>query len=294
MPNTELPSGTEPRVMSRRTFLKRTGQFALGLAGLAALGGSYVTAVEPRWLQVVHTRLALARIPPAFQGTRIAHFSDVHYEFHFGPGRLKSLVSRIMKEKPDLICFTGDLVDRKIGTSGEEMTSILAKLDAPLGKFAVLGNHDYYFNDKEVAGVLQNAGFRVLRNETVRIGKDGASMAMAGVEDSNRGRPNIKTTLQGVGKDEFILLLAHTPDYAMNTMVHPISLQLSGHSHGGQVRLPFHGPLVRVPGAKRYPDGLYRPPNNEIFQLYTNRGVGVTGIPVRFWCRPELTIHTIV
>ncbi|MNC63833.1 phosphodiesterase YaeI [compost metagenome] len=97
-----------------------------------------------------------------------------------------------------------------------------------------------------------------------------------------------------MGKDEFILLLAHTPDYAMNTMVHPISLQMSGHSHGGQVRLPFHGPLVRVPGAKRYPDGLYRPPNNEIFQLYTNRGVGVTGIPVRFWCRPELTIHTLV
>lgn len=294
MPEVEMPPESPKQTMSRRTFLKTMGGWALGLAGVAALGGAYVTELEPRWLQVVHTRMALARIPPAFQGVRIAHFSDVHYEFHFGPGRLKSLVNRIMKEKPDLICFTGDLVDRKIGTAGKEMTDILAKLDAPLGKFAVLGNHDYYFSDKEVAGVLQNAGFRVLRNESVRVPKDGAVMTMLGVEDSSRGKPNIKTALQGVGKDEFMLLLAHTPDYALNTMVHPISLQMSGHSHGGQVRLPFHGPLVRVPGAKRYPDGLYRPPNNEIFQLYTNRGVGVTGIPVRFWCRPELTIHTLV
>lgn len=294
MQDTELPYGTPTRVMSRRTFLKTMGQLALGLVGLAALGGGYVTTVEPRWLQVVRTRLTLARMPPVFRGVKIAHFSDVHYEFHFGPGRLKSLVNRIMKEKPDLICFTGDMVNRKIGDSGEEMAAILGKLEAPLGKFAVLGNHDYYFNDKEVARVLEKGGFRVLRNEAVRIEKDGAVMVMAGVEDSSRGRPNIKTALQGVGKDEFILLLAHTPDYAINTMVHPISLQMSGHSHGGQVRLPFHGPLVRVPGARRYPDGLYQPPNNDIFQLYTNRGVGVTGIPVRFWCRPELTIHTLM
>jgi uncharacterized protein len=265
----------------------------LGLLGLAALGGGYATGVEPRWLETVRTRLKLERMPSALTGTKVAHFSDVHYEFHFGPDRLRSLVKKIMAEKPDMICFTGDLVNRSIGSSGLEIVSILRELEAPLGKFAVLGNHDYYDNEKDVARVLTDAGFRVLRNESVLVQKDRAFLRLAGVEDTSRGRPNIETALQEAGKDDFIVLLAHAPDFASRALGRSVSLQLSGHSHGGQVRIPFLGPAVRVPGAKLFPDGLHRP-DGGMLQMYTNRGAGVTGLPIRFWCRPELTIHTFI
>lgn len=277
--------------MSRRTFLKSGVKWGIGLFGLAALGGGYVTEIEPRWLEVVRTSLTLSGLPPAFRGVKVAHFSDLHYEFHFGAGRLKSLVNRIMDEKPDLICFTGDLVDRSVGSRGLEISSALAKLQAPLGKFAVLGNHDYV-RDKEVVQVLGEGGFRCLRNESVRIEKDSSFIHMAGVEDGIKGRVNLQSAVGSVGPGEVAVLLSHTPDFASRALAYPVSLQLSGHSHGGQVRFPFMGPLVRVPGAKLYPDGLFRPGNGSL-QLYTNRGAGVTGFPVRFWCRPELTIHTL-
>lgn len=290
--NTELAPGTGPAI-SRRTFLKKSLRLGAGLVGLAALGTGYVTNIEPRWLEVVRTRIAPDGLPPAFRGVRIAHFSDVHYEFHFGARRLRSLVQRIMAEKPDMICFTGDLVDRAVGSAAEELVSILSRLQAPLGQFAVLGNHDYFHNDKEVAQVLVQAGFRCLRNEYAIVQKDRDFIRVSGTEDSTRGRPRLESVLNPEREQEFVLLLSHAPDFAQRALAFPVSLQLSGHSHGGQVRIPFYGPPVRVPGAKLYPDGLHRPDNGRL-QLYTSRGVGVTGLPLRFWCRPELTIHTLV
>lgn len=286
-------AGTARPGMSRRTFLKTGLKAVGGLLGLAALGGGYVTEVEPRWLETVRTRLSPDGLPPAFEGMKIAHFSDVHYEFHFGPGRLKKLVKRIMAEEPDMICFTGDLVNRGIYEAGDEIASILGELQAPLGKFAVLGNHDYYHKVTEVADTLVRAGFQCLRNQSVIVKRGNGFIRVSGVEDSNRGRPKLDDALGSIQKGEFVLLLAHTPDFASRAMQYPVALQLSGHSHGGQVRIPFRGPVVRVPGAKLYPDGLHRPGDGKLL-LYTNRGVGVTGMPVRFWCRPELTIHTLV
>lgn len=275
--------------MSRRTFLKNGIRWGAGLLGAAVLGtGGYSTGVEPRLLEVVRTRLELPNLPASFRGVTIAHFSDIHFGYHFGLKRLQSLVDRISEEKADMICFTGDLVEYEVGTAGAEVAEILGRLKAPLGKFAVLGNHD---TDKmyEVIAVLKKGGFRCLLNEKVPVERNGERIHVAGLEDR---RPNLQNTMKGSTRGDFCLMLAHRPDIANLTRKYPVHLQLSGHSHGGQIRLPFYGPIKRVPGALLYPDGLVRIPGSDL-QLYTNRGIGVTALPVRFMCRPELTIHTL-
>lgn len=279
-------------VMSRRSFLKTSIKAGIGLFGLAAAGGSYARAIEPRWLETVHNRLVLPGLPDGFRGVTIAHFSDVHYEFHYGPDRFRGLIKSIMKQQPDIICFTGDLVNRTAEGSVEEIASILHGLTAPLGKFAVLGNHDYYHNAFQVEQALEKGGFKVLRNDSLTISHGGSTIRMAGVEDFSRGKPNLSTALRESEAGEFIILLSHVPDFAAKIGPYPVSLQLSGHSHGGQMRIPFFGPAVRVPGAKLYPEGMYKLHGGKL-TLYTNRGIGVTGLPFRFLCRPELTVHTL-
>lgn len=276
--------------MSRRAFLKHGIRLGIGLFGAAALGAGYGVGVEPRMLEVVRTRLELPNMPASFRGVTVAHFSDTHFGYHFGLKELRGLVNRVAALKADMICFTGDLVEEAVGDDGSRMAEILSRLKAPLGKFAVLGNHDYYHNVQEVADVLELGGFRVLRNESLLLERGGETIRLTGVEDSTRGKPNIEDSLKVSTPGEFSMLLAHTPDFAFTALKHPVDLQLSGHSHGGQIRLPFRGPLVRVPGAKLFPDGLVRLGSK--LQLYTNRGIGVTGLPVRFLCRPELTLHT--
>jgi predicted MPP superfamily phosphohydrolase len=290
----QTETGLPPRrATSRRDFLKTSAKWGLGLLGLAAAGGSYATVLEPRWLEVVRSRIELPDLPPAFRGARVAHFSDVHFDFYFGADRLRGLVRKIQDEEPDMILFTGDLVDSSMGNAGNQVSEILGKLQAPLGQYAVLGNHDYFDNARDVAEALANGGFRVLRNESELVHRGGQTIRIAGVEDYSRGKPNLSNALKAAQDEECVLLLAHIPDFAAQALAFPVSLQLSGHSHGGQVRLPFAGPVVRVPGAKLYPDGLCRPGGGKL-QLYTNRGIGVTGLPIRFLCRPELTIHTLV
>lgn len=282
-----------PPVMSRRTFLKKGVGWGAALAAGMVLGGGYATGIEPRWLEVVRTRLTLPALPQAFRGVTVAHFSDVHFGFFFGLDRLEELILRIQEEKPDMICFTGDLVDDKVGGQGPEMSKLLSQLKAPLGKYAVLGNHDYYDDESKVEKILTNGGFRCLRNESVTAAWKGSRIRIAGVEDIHRGLPDMNDALRASKEGEFVLLLSHTPDYAATALSHPVHLQLSGHSHGGQIRLPIKGPLKLVPGAMRYPIGWYSLEGGKL-QLYVTRGIGVTGLPIRFLCRPELTVHTLV
>lgn len=283
-------------VMTRRRFLKSGVRWGAGLFAFMALGVSYPTGMEPRWLEVVRTRLTLPHLPEAFRGIRIVHFSDVHYGYHFGLGRLERLVERIAEEKADMICFTGDLVDVTVGEDGLEIARILQRLEAPLGKYAVLGNHDYFRNPQKVADTLTVGGFRTLRNESIPVEKAGQRIRLIGSDEGPRKRQEMEAAYRTAAPGECSILLTHTPDSASKVLEYEIGLQLSGHSHGGQVRLPFFGKLARVPGALLYPDGLVEleRPKGGSMQLYTNRGIGMTGLPVRFGCRPELTVHTLV
>lgn len=278
--------------LTRRSFLKKAALTALGTLALPPTALAYARYAEPRWLEVVRIMLDAPRLPQALDGLTLVHFSDTHLGFHYEAEDLERLAETINGLQPDLICFTGDLVDYSLGTQGPAYAAALSHMKARLGKFAVLGNHDYFNGSANVAGTLEAGGFRTLRNASSRVKSQSAAFWVAGVEDMWHGKPDIKKALGGVTKDAFVLLLAHSPDFADTAVQHPVDLQLSGHSHGGQVRIPFYGHVVTPKFGKKYVIGEYRLGDGP-FRLYVNRGIGVSQHPIRFLCRPELTLITL-
>jgi len=164
----------------------------------------------------------------------------------------------------------------------------LARLSAPDGVYAILGNHDWWTDAKVVVGALRQAGVTTLQNEHVAIRRGLSRLYLAGVDDVMEARADLRAALQGVPEDAGVVLLAHEPDYAdLAARDARVFLQLSGHVHGGQVRLPGMAPFARPPWGEKYPDGWYRVKK---LQLYVNRGLGVSFPPVRLFCRPEVTL----
>jgi uncharacterized protein len=280
------------RMMNRRTFLKILGLAFAGMLAAPFAGYGYSRYVEPRLVRTKRITLELPRLPEGFDGMRMVQFSDIHLDFHFGIGRMEDLVNQLLKLKPDMLVFTGDLYDRSVGPEAGECARLLSSLEAPLGKWAVLGNHDYEAGNAEVWTVLENGGFTMLANSSQSLKRNGAAIRIAGVDDMVTGRPDAARALAGSDGSPFTVLLSHAPDYADIAVRYPIDLQLSGHSHGGQVRLPFRGSLFTPKYARVYPDGLYSLENGKL-HVYTNRGIGFSTMPVRFWCPPEITVFTL-
>lgn len=266
--------------LSRRTFLKRSLFYFLSVIPLTA-GYSY--GIEPRWIEVVEQRIRLPRLPFVFEGIRVVIFSDLHVGFHMNEKDVSRVVSKINALKPDLLLFTGDLVD----DSQDVLFPILPhlqKLYAPFGTFAVLGNHDY--QGDQIAPKLKHIGFHVLRNahHVIKQGQD--TLVVAGVEDMLMGKPDLYQAVEGA-PDSCTLLLSHCPDFANNIVGNQIDLQISGHSHGGQIRIPFLGAVITPPGGQIYTDGFY---SLEQTNVYVNRGIGTTILPFRFNCRPQISV----
>jgi predicted MPP superfamily phosphohydrolase len=269
--------------MNRRSFLKKC--FTVGLAGTLA-APAYSHFYERKWIEIKQVPLSFAQLPNAFHGLRLLHFTDVHLGYYFDEYDLKELIDTINDLSPDLICFTGDFVESKVDIL-ERSISLLKELKAPFGKFAVLGNHDYWENADGVADAIMAADFTLLRNDSVRVERGNDHIVVAGIDDVLYGEPDLDITVSNIQTDDFIILLAHEPDFADIASQYPIQLQLSGHSHGGQIRFPMLGAVVTPPYGQKYPDRLYQV---EQLKLYTSRGVGTTGVPFRMLCRPELTL----
>jgi len=168
--------------------------------------------------------------------------------------------------------------------------SLLAQLQSPLGSLAVLGNHDVLSDPERIVRALETRGIPVLRNRSTAFARAGARLWFAGTDDVLEGHANLPLTLQGIPPEEPVILLAHEPDFAVHAARFPVDLQLSGHSHGGQIRLPLLGAPVLPPLARRYPWGLHRIGG---LTLYTNVGIGTIALPVRFLCPPEITLITL-
>ena len=280
--------------ISRRSFLSNIFKVLAGLLLTPVTGYSYARYAEPGWLAVKQIPLTLKRLPASFDGMRIVQFSDVHLGFHYTVEQLGMLVERIQSLKPDLICFTGDLFDSTTGQDGEPAAQVLSRLQAPLGKAAVLGNHDYYGKEQDnITAILTQGGFNVLTNRSLPLKRGKERIWLSGVDDMWDGKPDLGEALKKTAaNEECVILLSHCPDFADTALKHPVDLQLSGHSHGGQVRLPFYGHIITPEYGKKYVDGLYRLGDGKL-QVYTNRGIGVSVYPIRFWCRPELTVFTL-
>jgi predicted MPP superfamily phosphohydrolase len=275
------------RRWTRRTFLRRA---AVATTGLAALGTCGVVH-ETHALQVERVALSLPRLPAAFNGLTVAQLSDIHFGPLVDPALIRRAVDVTLSLGPELIVLTGDYVSRR---SDEEPLLIrreLGRLAAPEGVWAVLGNHDIYNWDKWTVAALESARIRVLRNANTVLRRSGDRLWLAGVDDVTKSKHDLARSLAGIGLDDAVIVLVHEPDFADEVAGDPrVCLQLSGHSHGGQVCLPFVGPLRLPRLARKYPCGLYQIGG---LSLYTNRGLGVMGLPIRINSRPEITLFTL-
>lgn len=280
-----------PQKLPRRTFLKT---IALAGAG-AALGFDGVHEVSE--LKVETRDIHLRRLPASFDGFRLAQLSDIHFTEFMTRDRLERIVSAVNAQQADLVVLTGDYVTA-LWTRNHEVCArdawpcaeVLRDIKARRGQVAVLGNHDCNTDARVVSEALTANQIQVLRNRSIPIEAGGARFWLAGMDDVLEGKPDPEAMLRGIPPTECVIAAIHEPDCADDMRKYAIDLQLSGHSHGGQVCLPLAGPLYLPPGAKKYPMGYY---DLGPLQLYTNRGIGVIHVPVRFLCLPELTVFTL-
>ncbi|WLR53672.1 metallophosphoesterase [Mesobacillus subterraneus] len=282
--------------ITRRTFIKRAVGTLLTAGGLGTGSYFYAREVEPRMLDITRHTIKNAAVPSGFDGVRIIQFSDTHIGFQYTMEQLRQLISKINKLKPDLIVFTGDLLDDpRHFTEQNKLISMLSKLDAPLGKFAVYGNHDHggYGSDL-YKQIMEQSGFTLLLNNAVNIKLlDGSSIWIAGIDDAMLGKPDLNASIANIPTNSYTILLSHAPDKAEEAAHFSIQLQMSGHSHGGQIQIPFYDPLVTPPFAEKYVEGFYTVGKSEGLTLYVNRGLGTTRLPFRFLSQPELAVFTL-
>lgn len=283
--------------IKRRTFLKSTFGTFLTVLGLGSGGYFYANRVEPSLLEINNLEIKHPLIPPSFSGVKIVQFSDTHLGFHYSLSQLSKLVEKINSLQPDIIFFTGDLLDEP--NRYEEINKIapiLQQLRAPMGKYCIYGNHDHGGYGSEIyRNLMELSNFTVLLNESHLLKqKDGSIISILGIDDRMLGKPDLDTAMSMVPEDSFKLLLSHAPDVADDASAYQIHWQLSGHSHGGQVKLPFIGALVIPPFAQNYPEGFYSIGDTNPMSLYVNRGIGTTRLPFRFMAKPELTLFTLL
>jgi len=263
---------------------------------MVAVGGDAVL-LEPNRPRVVRKDFVLPRLPERLSGFTIALLADFHYDPYFSVHPLHAAIPMVNELGPDLIALAGDFVsmpmvgdESKAADEAEPCARVLRQLNAPHGLWAVLGNHDDHTDRERVTRALEAENIRVLANQSEAIERGGARVWLVGVTDVLGGRADLSKALSGVPAAESVILMAHEPDFADEAARFPIDLQLSGHSHGGQIRIPLLPPFYLPPLAKKYVWGEY---HIGPLTLYTNAGLGTVDLPVRLNCPPEITLITL-
>ncbi|OQZ00573.1 MAG: hypothetical protein B6D35_06245 [Candidatus Brocadia sp. UTAMX2] len=267
-------------MISRRTFVLGTLGYGFGFVTL----GGYSRWLEPRWVETNHVPIKIHALPKQFEGMTIAQLSDIHHCKYVPRDFIRRCVQKANALCPDVIVLTGDYVYRSrafIASVAEELSALRAKE----GVFAVLGNHD---DKDQTFHALSKAGIRVLINEHVPLYRKNDYLFIAGVDDLWRGRVDFRRTLKGTD-DKPKLLLAHNPDTIEMAEARYVHFMMAGHTHGGQISVPLYGPPV-VYSRFGYIAGLFHKGNTT---MYVNKGIGISGLPVRFLARPEITLFTL-
>jgi hypothetical protein len=275
-------------------LLKKAGIGAIGIAAAGAGTYYYGNQIELFNFKVVEFDLTLPRLAASFEGYRIAHISDLHHDGDFmNRDHFTRAVNVLNKQNADIVLITGDFVSREIDEDNRQsLIDNLRAIKSYDGVFAVMGNHDYKANIAELRDILATSGITDLSNNVYTLERDGALLNIAGVDDVTEQLADINAVIDRLpDATSPTILLAHEPDYAdISAATGRFDLQLSGHSHGGQIRMPLLGAVYLPELGKKYPDGLYQI-NNML--LYTNRGLGVVHLPVRINCPPEITVLTL-
>jgi uncharacterized protein len=286
---------------SRRDFLKLMKLISLEVVAVGFVGYEYSTKWEMNWIEITNLTLKLPHLDPAFGGIRLVQISDFHLGQWINKERLDHVIGMASDLAPDYFLLTGDYLEYlpygrpNVPATYEEdintLRSSFLKLSALSPTIAILGNHDHKINAGWVESSLSDAGVEVLRNSVKTIRRGAAKLHIAAVDDVREKMDRLDQVMAALPESGAAILLAHEPDFAdVSAATGRFDLQISGHSHGGQIVLPLIGPPLLPELGRKYPSGLY---DVKGMYLYTNRGIGVTTVNARFNCRPEITVFTL-
>jgi hypothetical protein len=290
----EQPSAVRAEQVERKTNVTRRG-FLLGSGAVAAGMAFYSGEIARHEISVVTRPIAINNLPAAFQNFRIIQISDIHYEEYAEPSFVARVIGQVNALAPDLVVLTGDYVSfgplgRSFALGAMERCAEQLSHVACARRYAVMGNHDSVLGAPTIRPILAAVGIPLLVNEHVPIERGGERLWLSGIHDPVTHVPNLETAIPE-RPDGPVLLMSHGPDYADEVLIHPrgrlVDLMISGHTHGGQVRIPFVPPVHLPEGGRKYIEGLFRFGK---MQLYVNRGIGTTGLPLRLNCPPEITL----
>ena len=277
----------KPLSPARRRFLKTAAVSAVVGLGTTVYGHE----AEAEHLEVVHQTVRIAGWPASAAGLKIGQLSDLHCQDVRAVARTARAAKLLLAQKPDVVVLTGDYISGNHASDwARPCAEALAPLTAaPRGVFAILGNHDWWSRRPGyVASELERMGFQMLRNQSVPL-PQAPGVWLVGLDDRCENAQDPVQALFGVPERAIKILLIHEPDYA-DEAPPGFALQLSGHSHAGQIRLPGLPPLHCPKYGQRYPEGLQQTTRHPV---YTSRGVGMMGPQMRLCCPPEVTVLTI-
>lgn len=267
---------------------------------IGTLGAFYIhaTLISPQSINVRKEKISSEKIPTQLDGLKIVFFSDVHFNQYVDEERLLKVISAINNQKPDVVLFGGDLFDHPANqipddTKQNQMVEALKSIEAPLGKFAVLGNHDLEAESSKemISSVLYRGEFEIITNRSLRIRKNSSvSIVLVGLDSQMLGSPNVDAAFANVQSTDFVITICHTPDTVLDSPTNLIDLFLAGHGHGGQVYIPFFGALYKANYAEQYYRGKHQ---IEQTLLDVTNGTGTTKMDIRFLAEPEIVVYTL-
>lgn len=255
--------------------------------------GLYSIYVEPRLLISKNNNINID-VKNESQ-IKIVQFTDTQLGEFYSIADLEKAIEKINEQNPDIVVFTGDLIDNAAKYDDlYNVSEVLSKVEAKYGKFAIYGNHDYGGGAvRHYEGIMNESGFKVLVNSSEKININGVNVNILGADDALMGNFDVEDTITGIDKNDINILLAHEPDLADYFVEYPVDLILSGHSHGGQVWIPFMGPIVKNELSKTYTKGLYQLKNEHNTNVFVSSGLGNTKLPFRMFNIPEIVVFNI-
>jgi predicted MPP superfamily phosphohydrolase len=269
---------------TRRDFLN--GLLAAPLVAVSA-GAAYSRLIEPYNYWISENDILIRDLPPAFEGFRITQLTDIHHSRILGISEVRRVVDLAQQTKPDMFVLTGDY-STSYRRYIEPCAEALAALSAPEGVWAVLGNHDHYTDPELTTRALEHNHIAVLNNAHTTFHRDSDSLQLSGIDDWTWNATDWTRAFSGLDAKTPTILLSHQPTVLDLEQTNNISLIISGHTHGGQLKFPFIGaPASRFTNDLKYARGLFRRGET---QLYVSSGTGVIGLPLRFGVRPEIAV----
>ena len=241
--------------------------------------------------QIEYVEVIIPDLDPAFHNYRLLNLSDIHLGQWITPEHLEGVIKMANKEKPDSVTITGDFVSYILDDVAEDLENSLKNLKPKEFSFAVLGNHDHWLNAGKIREILHRCDIIDVSNDIHTIYHDEASLHIAGVDSVMLGKQRLDIVMEKLPEEGPAILLAHEPDFAdISSTTGRFSLQISGHSHGGQFLIPGLGTFIRGPHFLKYPAGKYVV--GDMVQ-YTSRGLGTNVFWLRINCDPEITVFTL-